>query len=78
MLDVIGRGTVTTKFQLLAAASNMLVGLVTTCDGRLHDWKGASALFVGEVFLNSVGVVLVMVVLVTSRPLQIQKFTGMV
>lgn len=69
VLEAIGREAAATKFQLLAAASNVPIALATTWDGRLHDWRGATGMLAGEVVFCVTGIVLFVVIVFASRRL---------
>lgn len=55
VLEAIGRDAAATKFQLLAAISNVPIALVTTWDGQLYDARGASGMLDGEVLFGVAG-----------------------
>jgi MFS-type transporter involved in bile tolerance (Atg22 family) len=48
VLEAIGKGAAATKFNLLAAASNVPVAAMTDIDGVFHDRYGTSAMLYGE------------------------------
>jgi predicted MFS family arabinose efflux permease len=48
VLEAIGKGAAATKFNLLAAISNIPIAVMTGVDGRLHDKGGANAMLYGE------------------------------
>jgi PAT family beta-lactamase induction signal transducer AmpG len=48
VLEAIGKGAAATKFNLLAAASNVPIAAMTDVDGLFHDRYGTSAMLYGE------------------------------
>lgn len=76
VLEAIGREAAATKFQLLAAASNVPIALMTTWDGRLHDWRGATGMLVGEVVFCVAGVVLFAAIVLVNRRLRLPPSDG--
>ena len=58
VLEVIGTTAAATKFQLLSAASNVPIALLTGWDGQLHDWRGAGGMLWGEAAIGAAGVAL--------------------
>ena len=58
VLEVIGTTAAATKFQLLSAASNVPIALITGWDGQLHDWRGAGGMLWGEAAIGAAGVAL--------------------
>jgi MFS transporter, PAT family, beta-lactamase induction signal transducer AmpG len=51
VLEAIGKGAAATKFNLLAAASNIPVAAMTDVDGVFHDRYGTNAMLFGEASL---------------------------
>jgi PAT family beta-lactamase induction signal transducer AmpG len=48
VLEAIGKGAAATKFNLLAAASNVPIAAMTDIDGLFHDRYGTNAMLFGE------------------------------
>jgi MFS transporter, PAT family, beta-lactamase induction signal transducer AmpG len=51
VLEAIGKGAAATKFNLLAAASNVPIAAMTDIDGAFHDRYGTNAMLFGEAAL---------------------------
>ena len=56
VLEAIGKGAAATKFNLLAAASNVPVAAMTDIDGVFHDRYGTSGMLYGEAALALVAI----------------------
>lgn len=54
VLEAIGKGSAATKFNLLAAISNIPIAAMTEFDGWLHDKSGTMAMLYGELWLPAV------------------------
>ena len=57
VLEAIGKGAAATKFNLLAAASNVPIAIMTTADGTLHDRFGSNGMLWGEALIALAAVV---------------------
>ena len=58
VLEAIGKGAAATKFNLLAAVSNIPIAAMTAFDGYLHDRHGSNGMLYGEAALAVLAVLL--------------------
>lgn len=57
VLEAIGKGAAATKFNLLAAVSNIPIAVMTTADGTLHDRFGSNGMLWGEALIALAAVI---------------------
>lgn len=57
VLEAIGKGAAATKFNLLAAASNVPIAAMTDVDGVFHDRYGTNTMLYGEASLAIVAII---------------------
>lgn len=68
VLEAIGKGSAATKFNLLAAVSNVPIAAMTQFDGWLHDKGGTMAMLYGELALPAATIAAFALFVALTRP----------